>query len=89
VALLERHWPTLRAAGLASSSPARLWRARDKRDGRLHLLEMFEWRDEDASADAHDAPAVAAVWRPMEPLLDDMRILRVEPLRVRLRGRPR
>lgn len=95
LALVSRHWPALRAAGLATAVPARVFKARDKRDGRLHFVEMFEWRDAGASATAHETPAVRAVWEPMEPLLEDMQLCRIEAVaagRRRVRpgiGRPR
>jgi hypothetical protein len=78
--LLRRHWPALDAAGLVAKAPARVFRATDKRDGRVHFIEMFEWKDKSASGLAHRTPGVAAIWEPMEPLLEEMQLARIEPV---------
>lgn len=80
VAMLQQHWPVLNRLGLATPRPAKLWRGVDKRSGRALLVEMFEWRDASSSEVAHQTPEVMAVWEPMGRLLDDMSILRLEPL---------
>jgi hypothetical protein len=60
-ALIAKHVPTLRAAGLATSRPALLMRSADGA-----YLEVFEWKDGGASANAaHDDPRVRAIWDPM------------------------
>ncbi len=46
--LLEKHWPTLRDAGLASPKPARWFRGASK-DGKSRFVELFEWKDGEAS----------------------------------------
>ena len=78
--LVRRHWPALDALGLVTGPPARVWRARDKRTGRVHFVEMFEWRDASASDEAHRRPEVMAIWGPMELVLEDMRLSTVEPV---------
>jgi hypothetical protein len=80
LALLEKHWPTLNKIGLATSMPARLWRATDKRTRREFFVEMFEWKNEAASETAHHTPEVMAIWGPMEPILENMQLTRLEPL---------
>jgi len=78
--LLRRHWPALHALGLVSGPRARLWRATDKRDGRVHFVEMFAWRSSRASDRAHREPEVTAIWGQMEPVLERMELHRVEPV---------
>jgi hypothetical protein len=78
--LLLRQWPTLRRAGLVSSRPARLYRGRDKKDGSACFVEMFQWKDDRSSGAAHESPEVMALWNPMMPLLEDMELIRIEPM---------
>ncbi len=82
LALLRRHWPALRRAGLAAPTPPRVWRARDKRTGRRHFVETFAWKDGRVSGRAHSDPLVLAVWEPLMPLLESMEIAVVEELRL-------
>ena len=72
LALVKRHWPALRAAGLATDEPAVVYRASDKRTRRQFFVEIFSWRDEQASAAAHETSAVRAIWDPMEQVLENM-----------------
>ena len=76
--LVRQHWPTLRELGLATSSPAEVFRATDKRTGEVALLELFEWADRTSSETAHQLPEVTAVWEPMGRLLDSMELTRLE-----------
>jgi hypothetical protein len=78
--LMQRHWPALHAAGLASDEPAVLYRATDKGSGRLYFVEIFSWRDEQASATAHETLAVRAIWDPMTDALEKMELAILEPL---------
>jgi quinol monooxygenase YgiN len=94
-ALLRRHWPALRQAGLVTARPAQLWRARDKRTSKPFFVELFEWRSAAASDAAHRTPEIQAIWGPMEELLEGMSIAVLEPgppvrpLQVRRPRRPR
>lgn len=72
LALLKRHWPALRRAGLVAARNPRIWLASDKRTRRTYFVEMFDWKDAMASDTAHRTPEVLAVWGPMEPLLEGM-----------------
>ena len=72
--LLSRHWPALRAAGLASRARPRVARSVD-RQGRTVFVERFSWAHAGASDLAHRSPVVMAVWGPMGPLLDGMEFL--------------
>ncbi len=76
--LVKKHWPAARKAGLATDDPARLWKATDKRTGKVSILERFFWADADSSSRAHHTPAVQAVWGPMDEVLEDMTILVIE-----------
>lgn len=76
--LLKKHAPALRAARLADREPAKLFRAADKRTGRIAFVERFAWADETASTRAHHNKKVQAVWGPMDGVLEDMTILQLE-----------
>lgn len=78
--LLDTHWPTLRRAGLTGPEPARVWRASDKRARTSYFVEMFEWKDAEASAAAHRHPDVLRIWDHMEAVLDDLQLAEIEPL---------
>lgn len=69
-ALLRKHWPTLRAAGLATGTPSRIYRGTgDEGDGPFYA-ELLEWSDAKASERAHELPEVMAVWEPMGALCE-------------------
>jgi hypothetical protein len=68
---LEKHWPTLRKAGLATEEPPTILRAKT-REGKTVIYEMFAWIDANAPRVAHETPAVMQVWEPMGALCDDM-----------------
>jgi len=51
------HQPALRKEGLVTDRPAVVLRAQDGT-----LLELFEWKSEQAVEAAHHNPAVQAVW---------------------------
>ena len=76
--LVKKHWPAARNAGLATDDPARVWKATDKRTGKVSILERFFWADADSSSRAHHTPAVQAVWGAMDAVLEDMTILVIE-----------
>lgn len=75
--VLERHWPTLRRAGLASEKPARWFKGRGK-DGKSCFIELFEWKDGKASDIAHETPEVMGVWEPMGDLAEAMEFIELE-----------
>jgi hypothetical protein len=80
-ALLKKHWPVLSSVGLATREPATLYRATDKESARVYYVEIFSWRDKQASAVAHQTPEVMAIWKPMMPLLASMELAIIEPVR--------
>jgi len=85
--LLERHWPTLRALGLATRKRARHFRGAEK-IGEPLFVEIFEWESAAASARAHEHPEVAAIWEPMDTLCEsragkpNMEFPHVQPLEI-------
>ena len=79
--LLAKHWPTLDEAGLVSPVPAKIYKASDK-SGNLSLIEMFEWKDENASGVAHQTPEIMRIWEPMGALAKDMEFLHIEPVQI-------
>jgi len=78
--LVKSHWPTLKNLGLAAPTPAKIWRAQGKRDGKVAFIEMFEWKDEVSSDVAHQTPEVMALWEPMGAVVDGLEICHVEPV---------
>jgi len=85
--LLERHWPTLRALGLATRKRARHFRGAEKA-GEPLFVEIFEWTSGAASERAHEHPEVAAIWEPMDGLCEsregkpNMEFPHVQPLEI-------
>lgn len=79
-ALLDKHWPTLDAAGLVADEPPRVWRATNDRSQAVVYAEMMSWKNEEAAGIAHQTPEVMAVWEPMGNVLDDLQILTIEPV---------
>ena len=83
VELLRKHWPALRSIGLATETPARLYRGDSKRPtphGGPVYVETFEWVNAEAPNVAHQTPQVMAVWEPMSPLLDGMDLIALHPI---------
>ncbi len=79
LALVQRHWPALQRVGLVTDEPAIVYRATDKRTGAVFFVEIFSWRDANASAVAHETSEVRAVWGPMEEVLEKMELAILEP----------
>lgn len=61
--LVERHWPTLHAAGLVTDRRAVVV-AVEQTPG--VFLEYYEWVSAEAVADAHRDPVVRELWHRME-----------------------
>ena len=78
--LIEKHVPVLAKTGLVTDEPARVWRATDKRSGEVYFVELFSWKDGEASSIAHQSPEVMAVWEPMGPILQDLKLAQIEPI---------
>lgn len=78
--LVEKHWPTIHALGLATDDPATVYRATDHKTGAVCFIEIFSWKDENASGIAHQTPEVMSVWEPMDAVLEDLQITKLDPL---------
>jgi hypothetical protein len=57
LACMRDHQPILRAEGLVTDRPAYVMRASDGT-----LIEVFEWRSQEAIDAAHTNPRVLALW---------------------------
>ena|SRR5688572_20987889 len=73
-ALVKKHGPVLESTGLTVGGVPQLYKARNVRTGAEFFVEIFSWRDEQASSLAHQTPAIMAVWEPMTPLLESLEI---------------
>jgi quinol monooxygenase YgiN len=80
LALVKKHEPALRKVGLVTDEPFKLWKAYDIRKRRAQFIELFVWKDGNASDVAHQTPEVMAVWEPMGPVLEELTICEAEPL---------
>ncbi|HUJ62777.1 MAG TPA: hypothetical protein VLX92_29950 [Kofleriaceae bacterium] len=80
LALVKKHEPALRAAGLCTKDAFTLWKGFDIRKQRTQYIETFSWKDGRAAEHAHQTPEVMAVWEPMGPVLEDLLIMEVETL---------
>ena len=80
LALVKQHWPILDRLGLVTKEPATVYRARDTRSGRAHFVEIFSWKDGEASGIAHTSPQVMAIWEPMEVVLETLELAEIEPV---------
>ena len=80
LSLVKNNWTTLKRAGLVTKDRAAVYRATDKKSGRMYFVESFSWRDEAASTAAHTIPEVKAVWDAMGPLLEGMELAVIEPV---------
>jgi quinol monooxygenase YgiN len=78
LALVRKHWPALQKAGLITPELAKVWKATDKRKGTVAFVELFSWRDGEASGIAHRTPEVMAVWEPMGAAMEEMTIEQLE-----------
>jgi hypothetical protein len=79
-ALVRRHWTVLSKTGLVTDEPARIWKATDKRTGAVHFVEVFAWKDGQASSIAHQTPEVMAMWEPMGAVMEKLELHALEPM---------
>ena len=68
-ALLAKHWPTLRKAGLAADEPSIVYEGREQ-DGAPLFVELLHWKDTEGPNIAHEVPEVMKVWEPMGMLCE-------------------
>jgi hypothetical protein len=60
-----------------------VWQAIDKRghgEAEPYFVELMSWRDAEASDIAHQTPEIMAIWEPMGPLLEELKLAKLEPL---------
>ena len=65
--VLRRHWHTLSELGFVTDEPAVAYR---ELSGPPTYVEIFTWV-EGGFDQAHEHPAVLAIWERMDPLLED------------------
>lgn len=63
--IVARHYPTLQRLGLVTQRPHWVFRAECGT-----LIEIGEWRDENAAKQAHDNPEIEALWNQMAEVAD-------------------
>ncbi|HWN68116.1 MAG TPA: hypothetical protein VNM90_10790 [Haliangium sp.] len=86
VKLLEKHWPTLHAAGLTTNDRPVIYRSiasgkpGEDHDAPSTFVEIFSWKDGRAAGVAHETPEVMAVWEPMGAICEDMEFPHFERL---------
>jgi hypothetical protein len=64
IALLRRHWPTLRDLGMVDEEPSLVFRGTDESGGTV-ITEILTWKDINMPNRAHEIPSVMALWEPM------------------------
>jgi hypothetical protein len=75
---VSAHWPILRDADLVTSEPATVYRATDKRSGGVYFIELFSWKDGEASDLAHHTAAVMNLWNAMGAVLERLELAHIE-----------
>ncbi len=65
--LLGRHWLTLHELGFVTDEASVVYR---EIDAQPTYVEIFTWA-EGGFEQAHEHPAVLAIWEPMDPLLEE------------------
>ena len=59
--MLERHWPTLRDLGLATSRPPLHFQGSEQRSDDPIFFHIFDWASAEAVETAHEHPEVMAI----------------------------
>ena|SRR5215472_1263424 len=86
--ILAKHWPALHKAGLVTDDRPLHYKGLksdrpDKHGGdERTFVEIYAWKDEQASGKAHQSPEIMAVWEPMGALCDRMSFPHFEPLKL-------
>jgi quinol monooxygenase YgiN len=76
LALARQHVPVLRRLGFATERAPYLMRAEDGT-----LVEVFEWKSAEAIAQAHEDPAIQAMWAQYAEVCDYVPLGGVEEAR--------
>ena len=69
-ALLDRHWPALRALEFVTATPEQVFLRSGEHDDGPTIVSIFEWADDDAVSLAHEHPDIAEIWEAMAPLCE-------------------
>ena len=70
LAVVDGHWPILKELELVTDRPQEVLLGAEKGADGPFVIEIFEWVDQDASASAHQHPAISGVWEAMGPLCE-------------------
>jgi hypothetical protein len=70
LAIIDRHWPALRELELVTDREPEVFVGAEQGVEGTFVVEVFEWADADASARAHQHPAVSEIWESMGPLCE-------------------
>ena len=79
ISLINKHYPAVKKAGLATAQKPIAWRGKDQK-GKTFFMEIFQWKSERALGLAHQTPEVMKVWEPMGSLAEKMIFEEVDPL---------
>jgi hypothetical protein len=71
LAILRKHYPTLKALGLVTNDPPVIYRGAERPTDPPTIFEIFTWKDGEAPNTAHHLPEVMAIWEPMGQLCED------------------
>jgi hypothetical protein len=70
LAVVDGHWPTLKGLELVTDRQPEVLIGAEKDVPGPFVIEIFEWVNQDASARAHQHPAISGVWEAMGPLCE-------------------
>lgn len=80
-ALVIKHGPALKASGLITDEPIRMWKATNKHgEGPPYFVETFQWKDREGPNLAMQSPEIMSVWEPMGEILEELTIATLEPI---------
>lgn len=78
LALLAKHYPALKKAGLVTDDEPVIYRGlpsgkpNDEHGAERTFVEIFSWNSDKAPQLAHESPDVMAVWEPMGAICESM-----------------
>jgi hypothetical protein len=78
IQLLQKHWPTLHAAGLTTNDKPVIYRSvpsgkpGEEPDAASTFVEIFSWKNGQSAGRAHESLEIMAVWEPMGAICEDM-----------------
>ena len=77
--VVKRHWPTLDRLELVAQQPRLLLRGTGKENAN-EFVEIYAWKDAESARTAHQAPAVLALWEPMEQICESVKFPHYAPV---------